>query len=248
MKHNTRCSCGHCAKVRKQKRFDYDHGIRLLQEATPVRNRLIELRDQEITPHEISMLTGISERTLLLIQSGRTKRVHRRTYKAIMDFDTTQVCQVRNERSIDSTPSRLRVQAMVALGYRQGWIANQLGRKHIGLDIGDRISRRRALDILELAIKVGDTPGPSRKAAVQARNKGWKKPAEYDEELFYDPNWDGTVPDSPLEPLSHSQEILEDYQFIVRTTGATIGEAAERLGISKSALEKIIARHKRLVA
>lgn len=233
-------------KARKRKRFLYERGVRQLLDSTPVRERIEQLRLVGVTQADISHSTGVAERTLYMINNGTTKRVHRRTYEAVMGFERQDADLVRNEKIVDATATRYRVEALVALGYRQSWIAHQLGRKYIGLDIGERVTRRRALDVLDLCVRVGDEPGPSKKAAVQARNKGWRKPIDFDADLFYDPHWNGD--ESELYESSRAEQLLEDYDFIQKTADVSMAEAAERLGIKKDSLEHLLRRRSKRVA
>lgn len=241
------CPCDECHKARKYRRFIYDRGFRLMKDQEPVKNRILELREQGFSNHEIALVSGLSTRALYMISSGRTTKCNQETYDKIMNIKPEQFGLLRNEKNVDSKASKLRVQALVALGYKQSWIAEQLGRHHFGLDIRDRITRRRALDILDLAKKIGDTPGPSHKAAATAINKGWKKPIEYDEDMFYDPHWDGNVPEETCEEVKWADKVLEDYDFLVSTGLTDTHLLSERLGVKRDTLVTLIRkRQKRL--
>jgi hypothetical protein len=192
--------------------------------------------------------TGLSSTALRDIAHGRTSLIRTRNEVRIM---RCRPSTGGNGLLVDSTATILRVQALVALGYTQQWIASETGRNGLGLAIGSQVTRRRALAVLDLLRRVGDAPGPSPVAAVRARKRGWRIPADYDfydEEFFYDEEWDGTIPeDAPRAPSRES--IYEDYLFILRTTTDwSQSQIAERLGVTPRHLTRILSQHKEEVA
>lgn len=236
------CPCPRCTRRRKAYRVDYDRGIRRLTDASATREHLIWLSNNGVGRPTVAAALGFAEITLMRIYNGQTKHVHWTTERKIRTFTPAKAALIANGRTVDATATRLRYQALVALGYPQAYIARSTGRAHIGIDIGERVVRRRALQILRLCIQIGDTPGASAKAATQARNKGWRKPADYDGDLFYDPLWDGSEPEAPQEQLTAGEMHLREYDFLHRNTAAGIEQIAERLGITKGYLLLLISR------
>jgi hypothetical protein len=238
------CHCLPCTRKRKAYRFEHDHGIRRMTLAGPAREHLALLRANGVGRRTISQALGLAEPTLMRISSGDTKMVHKNTERRILAFGVEDASTVPNARAVDATATRLRYQALIALGYTQEFVAKSTGRAHVGIDIGQRVSRRRALAILELCLRIGDTPGPSVKAAVQARNKGWRRPVDYDEDLFYSPAWDGTEPEATVAVTSKEQ-YLREYDFLHRQTNSSVEEIADRLGITRGYLVLLLSRRER---
>lgn len=240
--HSWRCDCTQCRRHRKAYRVEHDHGIRRLVDAEPARAHIARLAEQGVGRSTLGRALGLADLTLMRISNGKTSKVRVETERKILAFTKNDAVTVANDSNVDATASHLRYQALIALGYTQAWIAAATGRaREMGL--GPRITRRRALALLELCRQVGDTPGPSRKAAVQAKNKGWRPPADFDEDLFYSPAWDGTEPEdrySPGSRLSHVQE----YDFL-HEPGVAVADVARQLGVSKGYLADLLSRRDR---
>jgi hypothetical protein len=247
--HSWKCDCVRCARHRKQYRIEHDRGHRRLVDAAATREHLEWLSSQGVGRRTLCSVFGFADLTLARISSGKTLKVRLETERKITAFRPNDAATVANARIVDATATHLRYQALIALGYTQAWVATSTGRAHVGMDLGQRVARRRALAILELCRTVGDTPGPSHKAALQAKNRGWRMPADFDEDLFYSPAWDGTEPDvactlSPSAKLTH----VQDYDFLHETTGLSVLDAAPRLGVTQGYLADLLSKRERGLA
>lgn len=209
--------------------------------AAPVRAHLLWLASQGVGCRTITDYTGCDEATLFRIRSGQYRRVYARTGEAILAMTPDRADVVANDKPVDGTATRLRYEALVALGYRQSDINAAAG---ITGRIGGRIARRRALAILDLCRQVGDTPGPSPQAAKQARGKNWRVPADYDEELFYDPHWDGTEPEQVEESPCRSFDYVAEYDHLA-SAGVPFEDIAVRLKITNGYLQTLLSRRAR---
>lgn len=211
-------------------------------DAEPVRQHLDWLAANGVGRRTVATGVGVAEPTLYRISHGETRKVMRYTARKLLAFNPNAAAEIANSRMVDATATRLRYQALIALGYTQAYIAGETGRAQGGLDLRERVYQRRALAILELCKRVGETPGPSKKAATQALNKGWRKPCDFDDDLFYDPTWDGSEPEAEAE--SRSQYYVEEYDFLKRC-GVVDDTIAERLGISPGYLQALLSRRER---
>lgn len=238
------CPCRSCARKRKQYRREYDRGLRRTCDAAACRQHLQMLARLKIGLRTISRATGVTMPSLLHIAKGSRTRIKIDTARRILGFTPADAATIANDALVDATATRLRFQALIALGYTQEYISHATGRSNVDFDLRDRIKRRRALAILELCKQVGDTPGPSRKAALQARRKGWRPPADYDEELFYEPSWDGTEPETLT--ICRSFDYVAEYDFLAPTT--PIADIADRLGITVAYLRVLLSKRARGVA
>lgn len=236
------CACGSCPtcrrlRARKQYRIAHEHGVRSKTDAARARAHLIELERQGITRCTIAEGCGLSEVQLYRIIHGLAREVMVDSEKRILAFDAVRACEVANSSRVDSTATRLRIQALVALGYPRSAIAREIGRNELKLRV--EVTRRRALEVLALCRRIGDTAGPDLKVAAKARAKGWRVPADYDDELFYDPAWNGTEPEVP--ELSRAVENLREYDFLT-SCGMGIEEVADRLAITVGYIQMLLKR------
>ena len=231
------CHCLMCFRRRKAYRIERDHGLRRLIPVRASREHLVELT-ATMGWRALARATGLSEPTLVRVCNGSGRFVLRDTEQRILAVRPAPV--VLRVDLVDSTATRLRVQALVRLGYTQADLVREMGCSGgNGVRLGERVTCRRAELVLGLCGQIRDTPGPDRRAASRAESRGWRPPADFDENLFYDPTWDGT--ESPLESLSAREEYLREYDFL-RATGATVGSIAERLHITRGYLLLLLAQ------
>lgn len=243
--HQSDCSCPPCVTRRRERklyRLQRERGMRRMCDGERCRAHLEWLRERGVGQTTVAFGTGLSEHTLWLIATGRRSRVMNETARRILSFTPEAAKAIGVDRPVDATATRLRVQALAALGYPQDFIARRCGRSRGGFDMGQRISQRRALAVLELCREIGDTPGPSRKAAVQARNRGWCTPAAWDEELFYDPAWGGSEPTTTTTiSVDRAEEYLREHDWLAEA-GIVQAEIARRLGITPGYLQQLLNR------
>jgi hypothetical protein len=237
------CSCLPCYRKRKIYRYEHDHGLRRMTAAEPSREHLVFLREHGVGIRTISQALGIAELTLMRIRSGDAKMVRKETQSGILAFQPKDADLVPNGCRVDATATRLRYQALIALGYTRDFIAQETGTKARFRIRCERVSRRRALAILDLCRRIGDTPGPAAKAAIWARKNGWRKPVVYDEDLFYDPAWDGTEPVIPT--VTSKEQYLREYDHLRWFYHGSVEQVAQHLGITSGYLTLLLSRRQR---
>lgn len=249
--HPDGCTCNPCADRTQRKRYltdkqyriEYERGLRRTTDTDRVRAHLDGLLGRGVGHQTVAAKTGVSRSTLWRISIGQISRVRLDTERRLLDFNPVTIDTlgnpIANQRTVDASASRLRYEALIALGYPQRFIALRVGRSSGTLELGDRINRRRAAAILELCRAIGDQAGPSPKAAVQARNRGWRVPASYDDDDFYDPDWDGSEPSR--RAVSRAIEYMAEYDFLA-SCSVGFEQIAQRLGISPAYLRMLIRR------
>lgn len=228
-----RCACPKCLREKKAYRIEYERGVRRTVPAEEARLHLAALSERGVGRRTVATLTGLSTRTLWRLKVGRTQVLRVDTARRILDVTADDAVLVPNRKNVDATATDLRIKALVALGYSRQWIAGELGVR--GLIMFERVSRKRALAILDICQKVGDTPGPSHLARKEGERNHYRRPIDFGDE-FYDPDWDGA--DDVASTQSRNELILEDYRFI-RATGVNHTEAAERLGVGREYLRAL---------
>lgn len=92
---------------------------------------------------------------------------------------------------VDSTGTRRRIQALVAIGWNLEVLAQKLGTARGA--VGDYmcikpVNASTARRVAAVYNQLSMTPGPSRRAQVRARNKGWVPPFGWDDAEIDDPN------------------------------------------------------------
>jgi hypothetical protein len=91
-----------------------------------------------------------------------------------------------------------------------------------------------------------DQPGPSAAARSKARALGWAPAMAWDDDLIDDP---AAVPQgirpARMPRAERIAGLLEDSDWLLDKVGLTLGQAADRLGVSRNYLEKVRHRHGR---
>lgn len=138
-----------------------------------------------------------------------------------------------------------RIRAAAAEGHTEVAFAKQARLKlpYISeLTTGSRslifASTHERVDIAYRTLLAG--PAPTGRGASRARNRaraaGWPTPEQ----------WDGEIDNPDADPQAwmrndtsrNFEDLAEDSEFIIRTTGASLAQAAARLGVSRDTLWK----------
>lgn len=256
------CRCTACRKARR----DYEnHRTRLIvygrwQPYVPAdraRQHVQALSEHGIGWKKAADLAGISTGTmseLLYGKRGRppSRRIRPETEAAILAV--RPVLHARGDRSrVDGTGTRRRLQALVACGWSGAKLAARLGMRQGNfwelMRSGRPVSAATARAVTALYDELWNIPPPQEEwhdkiAASRARNyaraRGWVPPLAWDDDRIDDPEA------APAEgwrrperrPTTH---IVEEYAELARF-GLSRGLAAERLGISRKTLNKILSR------
>lgn len=118
----------------------------------------------------------------------KTKFVHRTTHEALVR--TVKTAEPRLAVKRDQVPvnlTRAAIRGLVAQGYAQRWIAEQLGVTQRTINYAAHgtsktVNVRTERRILALVREIGSTEGPSNYARTIGRNRKWK-PTMYIDDL-----------------------------------------------------------------
>lgn len=147
---------------------------------------------------------------------------------------------------IDATGYKRRLQALVALGFPQPFLCARLGigqRSNFHIEPAKTTvlarNHRAACALYDELwnqdpAACGANPVSVARARRYAARMGWPPPLAWDDDTIDDP---AAKPDLGA-PARRQDAIVEDAQFIARTTGADTNAIARRLGISRNYLEK----------
>lgn len=149
-------------------------------------------------------------------------------------------------RLIDATGTRRRIHALQALGWTLQDIADAAGvsnGKHVHrMTTEPQVRRDSAAKIAAAYDALGHKRGPSIRTRNRAARNGWPLPIMWDD--IDDPAatpWTDTAPRGAHVP-GHGV-VNRDSLTDCAEWGLTVSEAADRLGVSRDAIEHGIARH-----
>lgn len=166
-------------------------------------------RRHHLSQRRLATAAGLPKKTLWALSTGRTQRVYPTTMRALLELPHLHEVQ---PATLPVAASVLRLQALTVQGWGAKYVHEILGAEP-NLYSRDRVAYAVVLRIIEALREYGSRPGPSQKAAVTARNHGWRAMDAYDRELLLDPLWDG-VGGLLQERLSVS-ETREEFWFLV---------------------------------
>ena len=134
-----------------------------------------------------------------------------------------------------------RLQALVAIGYPNHYLSDQLGigpsyvsklmhngRRNVNADTATRVKA--------LYDRLSMTPGPSWEARERARKRGWVPPLAWDDDAIDDPQAVPNVGDS--KPVTWAEKYQE-----LRFTGLSDLQILDRLGVNPESMLRQMDRY-----
>lgn len=223
-------------------------------DATPLRQHLLKLYAAGLTPHRVSVLTGIDWNTVRLYTQA-APRQGRGMIRQTTPETAAKILAIQPEPTlpgrVDPTGTRRRIQALSAIG----WPLRELG-PHIGIkpDNVRRILKRGQSVYGTTAHAVSDTYNqlrndhPSKhgvssigiaRALRNASQHRWAPPKYWDQ-------YPGAIDDPHFEPmyrLTRREIIAQDAHELIRFSGLSRQSAADRLGVSKAYIDHAFRDH-----
>lgn len=221
-------------------------------DAQPVRDHLAMLGEYGLGWMRAAAIAGVPTGNISKILYGSrhpyrapSRRVRPATAARILALQPSLDLLADNART-PATGTARRVQALMARGFTQTYLAQRTDSHHSNLRKildGTHVTARRARQIIALYDELWDkdptacgiTPGAARYARNLAAARGWAPPAAWDDDTINDP----TAQPDLGEPVSRQDALAEDAAFIARTTGVDLDRIAERLGVSRNYLDKV---------
>ncbi|MEU1043895.1 hypothetical protein ABZ400_01910 [Streptomyces sp. NPDC005897] len=224
-------------------------------DATPTREHLLKLYEAGLTPHRVSVLTGIDWNTIRLYTRAAPKQGRGMIRQTTPEIQA-KILAIRGEQPalpgrVDPTGTRRRIQALVATG----WPLRELG-PHIGIkpDNVRRILKRgntvygttaqatlNAYETLRRSHprKHGVSEIGIARALRHASHQKWAPPKYWDRHP-------GCIDDPHFEPmyrLTRREIVAQDANWIMTTVGLNRETAAARLGVSKAYIDHAFRDH-----
>ena len=236
----------------------------------PCRAHIDDLRAAGIGVDQIAKLAGLSSSHVrgLIYPSSTGKppyqRVRRETAERILAVPVEDSSRAANSH-VDSTGTRRRLQALIAVGWAQAWLARELHRSPANLRrsmTADTVTARTAQLVNDMYERLWDAPPPrqtiaqrnaSDTARAHATQHRWLPPLAWDD-IDEDPDPDPDQPetsgdDSDLDEIAIERAITGDTR--VRLTHAEQIEVVRRMserGRSIRTIAELLSTSKRTVS
>jgi len=189
---------------------------------------------------QIQLRTGIARSTLQQL-AGR-KRISRATEASILAVRPVPAAGAR----VDGTGTMRRLRALMAIGYS----GKQLGDR---LDITtanlwplvrgrESVHAATARKVADLYDELWDQPGNRRKSINLASRRGWALPLAWDDDEIDDPAATACLDTRTAGVQVPLDVLLEDFEHTRGQHRGNTRLAAERLGVTREALEKALHR------
>lgn len=245
--------CRHraCARPPKTRGYCESHYRRLLRmghygtvDAKSTQDHVVALRALGWTYEQIGEVAGVSMRQAWDLEHRLFTRVRKITQYRILSVPLEPVS---SRRGTDPTGTMRRLRALQRMGWPGPVIAERLGVKvgtiyTVCLRGGGhgRVSFAFAAKVRALYDEISHLPGPSKAAAVKARNRGYPSPMAWDDDTIDDPAAAPCV-DGPEQ---HRADVVrEEYRHLKGLLSDH--EIARRLGITPQTLRDYVKYRKR---
>lgn len=224
--------------------------------ADPVRAHIRTLQECGLGTRRIAETAGVDRKRLIAILNGRPDRgtppqekVRPELAAAILAVEPT-LENLGAATVIDGTGTRRRLQALAVAGWPQHHLATRLGMSDTNFSstLGrDHVMVRTARAVAALydelwranPLEHGASPCGITRARKHAKAQGWAPAGAWDDDSIDDP---AAQPDTG-EHVSRSVALAEDGLELEKRQGYTRQQAAARLGVSRTALDKAISRY-----
>lgn len=233
------CPCGPCydeaKKYRKRRRHLTATGRSLTVDAAPVAAHLRMLLDTGEDLLSISRRIDYTYGPLKKVADGVQKKLQRVHADQILALRPVGPAGLY----VSPVGSMRRIRALYAIGHSQRDVVEEAGVSKAVLSAltgGHRtcIARQTAEAITAAYRRLCMVPGTSPRTAAFATRKEWAPPLAWTD--IDDPD---EVPAGwKRSGKIRAEDLAEDIEFIIRTTGVSLDLVAERLGEKRNKLEK----------
>lgn len=221
-----------------------------LVDAEPARQHVKELVDAGLSKRQICRLADIRRQEMADLTNGRPHRGTGPCRQILRDkADRILAIEIPGAVHRIASPGQFvpiigtvrRMQALVAIGYTQAWLCEQIGvapsngRYYFKPGLHSCITAAKARQIEQLFAQLQCTPGPSDRARRFAAKRGWLPPFAWDEETIDDPA------DKPHLESGERLGFVDRYNEL-RELGYNDHHIAAKLDIRLSSLERSLDR------
>lgn len=218
--------------------------------AEPVRRHLIRLQQAGMGADSIATAAGVHKQSILEFlrptpTQGRGRR--QRTTPATAAKILAVTPDNRTNGRINATGTIRRIQALVALGWPVTHIARHAGLANANAtEIMQRqyvyvaTAKTIAATYNQLRTKRPEKNGVTKPHVAVAKNRAarqrWAPPKYWDQhpDAIDDPGFE------PMHGILRAEIIAQDARWLIATGGLDRGQAAERLGVSRSYIDRAL--------
>lgn len=221
----------------KKLRVEHQRGHYRMTEAAPVRHHVEQLMAAGWTQAQISEASQVPPANIHKLYTEDQQKIANWRADAILAVEIT--APPANNRRVDATGSRRRLQALRVLGHRRYDLADRLGItadriKHITRGATRYVSPEEAAVIARLYRQLSTVLGPSQQTATLAKKHGWHGPLAWDD--IDNPN---EQPDTEgLLLVAKRRKAVIDLELVARRTsqGRTANQIAREIGCHKRSI------------
>jgi hypothetical protein len=221
----------------KQLAYEQAHGYSRRTDATQARVRITRLKAHGWKHRQIAAAAGIAKSTVTVIANGQ-ETTSKRNVLAVLSIPIGPA-PAEPVKVTDATGATRRVRALAWMGYSLIYQGQRIGMTDdriscIARGVVDVVRVGEARQIGRLYRELVQAPGPSRRAAADARRKGWHGPLAWD-----------AIDDPTCEPETvgradgqRRRKAVIDLQLVaVRTSeGRSAEEIAAEIGCHKRSI------------
>ncbi|WP_318201102.1 hypothetical protein [Streptomyces sp. SCL15-4] len=167
----------------KQLAYEQAHGYSRRTDATQARVHIHRLKAHGWKHRQIAAAAGIAKSTVTVIVNGQ-ETTSKRNVLAILSIPIGPA-PAEPAKVSDATGTTRRVRALAWMGYSLTYQGRRVGMTDdriscIARGVVDVVRAGEARQIARLYRELVQAPGPSRRAATDARKKGWHGPLAWD--------------------------------------------------------------------
>lgn len=230
----------------KKWRLDRERGITRYVDPEPARCHIQELLALGVSKRAIAQAAGVSPTTITDLTKHNPKHVTRRIAAKILAATPAGLHQREGDDFVPRIGVLRRLQALQALGHSAATIAAAAG---VGTAVihnlvnqrGPYVSAMNRDRVHAAYALLWDKPGRSQKVATMARTKGWVVPMAWDD--IDDPT---ATPDLGEPDDTRAVVHIDDLEHLLTFDPlATAQNLADRLGVTKDAIQQACRRHER---
>lgn len=226
-------------------------------DAQPARDHIANLRAHGVGCQRIATLAGVAPSAIIGILYGPGARPPVRRIRPDTSAKILAVLPgldaLAGRALTDATGTRRRLQALVAAGWSPAVLSRRLFANYATMQrmlANPRVIASEARAVRDLYDELWDVPPPeytrtdrhtARMARNRARRNGWPPPMAWDDDQIDHPSA-ATANGWKRPTRLASSDLAAEAAEVIAWTGMTRELAAERLGVSRCALEKAISR------
>lgn len=249
-----KCRCRACRDVTaahqrwRNRQKAYGKPSSRLIDAEPTRAHIDALREQGMGLSRIADLSGVHHSVVRKLTYGvpsKGKPANARVTRAVAAKILAVGPDLAGSALVDPCGAALRMRALVAIGWTQKELSEQLGLSRVNsarlfLDSPGLIKAGTYAAALRVYERLWDTPPAdtwqARRSVERARLAGWCRPMELDDDLLDTPGY------APVRGESRERGIyVWDVEFLIGV-GLSRSEVAGRLGVRTDSVRNALAR------